>query len=104
MGKLFEDHDVEPLNDFIFVKKRSDKEMTEGGIYIPSTSQDESLLADVLAAGPGRIHEDGERHMTIKAGDIVLVDRIGGIPLEVGGEKLYVMREAEIMAVVRSKK
>lgn len=90
------DYIIEPLHDFVLVKRRSKKDKTEGGLYMPSSSVGHQMLADVLAVGPGR-----DDSLTVKEGDVVVLDTIAGFPIEIAGEKVTVVREAEIVAIVR---
>jgi chaperonin GroES len=105
MAKLLEEFEVLPVGNFVILKRGETKEMSEGGIHLIKKSNDKSLQATVLAVGPGSVVNGGSFvPTTVKAGDVVLIDRIGGFELEVNeGEKLLVVREPEIIAVIRRK-
>ena len=102
MANLLEEFDLKPIGNFVVLRRQESKEMTEGGIHLPYQAQEKSLLATVVSAGPGVIVAGGTFiETTVNAGDIVLVDQIGGFEMDDGsGGKLLVVREPEIIAVV----
>jgi chaperonin GroES len=101
---LFNEYDVEPVGDFVIVRKSERRDVSDGGLFIPDTAKKDELFAKVLAVGPGRIGSNGDRvPLQVKVGDTIVLDTIAGIPMEVEGEQIQVVREAEIVCIVRKK-
>lgn len=103
---MLDDYEFEMVDNNCLLRRRSKRKKTEGGIFIPESAGGEELVADVLATGPGlRVHgkSDARQAPVVSEGDVVLVDRVGGIPIDVGGEQLLVARETEILAVLSRK-
>ena len=99
---LFERYDITPLHDYVIVRRKDADELNKAGIILPF--QEQSVHAVVLAVGPGRPLQSGEVvPCQVKKGDNVIVDRIGGVEIEIEGEKIVVMREAEIIACIERK-
>ena len=104
MANLFETYDIQPIGNFVFLRRDDMKDRTEGGLVLPPSAQEKSLQAVVLAAGPGTVVGGGTFvPTTVKEGDLVLVDKIGGFEIEEGREKFLIVREPEIIAIIRPK-
>ena len=102
--KLFEDGcEVIPIGNMVILKREETKERSEGGIWLAERAQEKSMMATVLATGPGQAVGGVFQPATVVVGDKVLVDKIGGFELEVGDEKYLVVREPEIICIIRSK-
>ena len=103
---FFESFDLEPLENFVVLKRRDPKDMTDGGIYIPDTAKrNDANMASVIAVGVGRLALDGSRiPVNLKVGDTVLIDSVTGFVLTLDGENYTIARDTEIIAVVRNKK
>lgn len=102
MGRLFVDYNIDPIGNFVILEREEVKERTEGGLFIPDSSKGSSIQAKVRAAGPGMIVNGGTFvPTTVKDGDTVIVDKIAGFEIEDGGKKYLVVRETEIIAIVR---
>ncbi|WP_419785204.1 co-chaperone GroES [Pseudodesulfovibrio sp.] len=92
---------LKPLNDRVLVKRLEMEEMTAGGIYIPDSAKEKPMKGEVVAAGPGKLDEDGKRvEMAVKAGDTVLFAKYAGTEIKIDGEEHLVMREDDILAIV----
>ncbi len=92
---------VTPLHDRVLVRPSQPESVTAGGIIIPDTAQEKSMRGEVVAAGPGKITEDGRvLPLQVKVGDHVLYGKYAGSELSVNGEDLLLMREGDIMATV----
>ncbi|MFN8360000.1 MAG: co-chaperone GroES [Candidatus Kapaibacterium sp.] len=92
---------VTPLHDRVLVRPSQPESVTAGGIIIPDTAQEKSMRGEVVAAGPGKITEDGKvLPLQVKVGDHVLYGKYAGSELSVNGEDLLLMREGDIMATV----
>lgn len=96
---------LQPLGDRIVVKPIEREEVTKGGIVLPDTVKEKPQEGKVLAAGPGRLSEDGKRiAMDVKVGDVVLYVKYGGTEVKVDGEELMILRESDILAKRVSRK
>jgi len=90
---------LEPLADRLVVRPIEKEEVTKGGIVLPDTVKEKPQEGEVLAAGPGRLSEDGKRIvMDVKAGDIVLYAKYAGTEIKVEDEELIILRESDILA------
>jgi len=90
---------LEPLGDRIVVKPTAKEEITKGGIVLPDTVKEKPQEGEVIAAGPGRMTEDGKRiALDVKKGDTVVYPRYSGSELKIDGEEYLIMRESEILA------
>ena len=95
---------IKPLGDRILIKPSEGIERTKGGIVLPDSAKEKPQEGEVLAAGPGRMTEDGKRiPMDVKVGDIVIYTRYGGMEIKVEGEELIILRESDILAVKAKK-
>jgi chaperonin GroES len=95
---------MQPLADRLVVKPIAREEVTKGGIVLPDTAKEKPQEGEVLAAGPGRMTEDGKRvPMDVKVGDIVIYTKYGGTELKVEGEELMILRESDVLAVKTKK-
>jgi len=101
MGTTATKKKLKPLGNKIVVQKLEAKDQTEGGIYLPTGSQEKPLEGTVIAIGPGTLNDKGERQaMDVKEGDIVIYSKYAGTEVKVNGEDLLVITEADILAVV----
>lgn len=95
---------IRPLQDRILVE-RIEEEVRKGGIIIPDTAKEKPQQGKVIAVGPGRIDEKGNRvPMEVKKGDIILFGKYSGNELRIGDEELLIMREDDVLAVVEKEK
>jgi chaperonin GroES len=89
-----------PIADKVIIKKIENEGQTSGGVIIPDTTHEGSRHAEVIAVGPGRILENGERtEMQCIVGDTVVFPKVGNI-IEVEGEEFYVVREIDILTIL----
>jgi len=88
-----------PLGNRIVVKPlESDEQMSSGGIYIPDTAKEKPQEGKVVAAGPGRLTDEGKRiPMEIAVGDTVVYSKYGGTEYKVGGTEYLVLREDDVL-------
>ena len=92
---------LRPLHDRVIIKRLEAETKTAGGIVIPDSAAEKPIKGEVIAAGTGKILEDGKvRPIAVKVGDIVLFGKYSGTEVKVDGEELLVMREEDIVAVV----
>jgi chaperonin GroES len=96
---------ITPLNDRVLVKRIEQTEEVRGGIIIPDTAKEKPQEAEVVAVGPGKLDDDGDRlSMTVKAGDRVLIGKYAGTDIKLDDEDHTILREDEILAVIEQKK
>jgi len=94
---------IRPLQDRIIVKRVAEEEKTKGGIIIPDTAKEKPIEGKVLAAGNGKVLEDGKvRPLDVKAGDRVLFSKYAGTEVRIDGEEHLIMREEDILGVIES--
>lgn len=92
---------VKPLNDRVLVKRLEEMQMTKGGIYIPDTAKEKPVEGRVIAVGPGKLNDQGNRlPLNVKEGDRILFGRYAGTEIKIEGEEYLMMREDDILAVV----
>jgi chaperonin GroES len=92
---------VRPLHDRILVKRVEEKEVVKGGIIIPDSAKEKPMEGEVIAAGPGKIMEDGKRApIDVKAGDRILFGKYSGTEIKIDDQDYLIMREEEILAVL----
>jgi len=91
---------LQPLGDRLVVKPIEREEVTKGGIVLPDTAKEKPQEGEVIAAGPGRLSDDGKQRipMDVKVGDIVVYSKYGGTELKVEDEELVILRESDILA------
>lgn len=93
---------LKPLGGRVIVEPIEQEEMTAGGIILPETAKEKPQEGKILAAGPGDRDEDGKRiAMDVKVGDKVLFAKYSGTEIKVDGRKLLIMRESDILAIVK---
>ena len=94
---------IRPLNDRILVKRLEGEERTAGGIIIPDTAKEKPAEGEVVAVGPGKLNDAGERvAMDVAVGDRVLFSKYGGSEVKLDGEDFLIMREDDILGVIQA--
>jgi chaperonin GroES len=92
---------IRPLHDRILVKRIESEAKTKGGIIIPDTAKEKPQEALVVAAGPGKVNEDGKvTPMDVKKGDRVLFGKYSGSEITLDGEEHLIIREEDVLAVL----
>ena len=92
---------IKPLNDRILVKRVEEETVTKGGLIIPDTAKEKPQRGEVIAAGPGKMGEDGKRNPPdVKVGDIVLFAKYAGTEIKIDGMEHVFMREDDILGVI----
>ena len=90
---------LQPLADRVVVKPIEREEMPKGGIVLPDTAKERPMEGEVIAAGPGKMTEDGKRiAMDVKVGDIVVYAKYGGTELKIDGQDYMILSESQILA------
>jgi chaperonin GroES len=94
---------LNPLDDRVVVEPLSAEETTAGGIVLPDSAKEKPQRGTILAVGPGRLLDSGERStLSVKVGDEVLFGKYGGTEIEVDGKEIKILRESDILAKVVS--
>jgi chaperonin GroES len=92
---------LRPLGDRVVIQPTPREEMTKTGIVLPDTAKEKPQEGKILAAGPGRVLEDGKREpMDVKKGDKVLYAKYAGTEFKVDGEELLIVSQKDILALV----
>ena len=92
---------VRPLHDRIIVERIEESEQQVGGIIIPDTAKEKPQQGKVIAAGKGKIKDDGTvTPLDVKAGDTVLFGKYSGQEIKLDGDEYLIMREDEILGVI----
>lgn len=93
---------IKPLEDKILVQTIEAETTTASGLVIPDSAKEKPLEATVVAVGPGRWDEDGERRipLDVKEGDIVLYSKYGGTEIKYDGEEYLILSARDLLAVV----
>jgi len=92
---------IRPLNDRILVKRLEEEEKTTGGIIIPDSAKEKPAEGEIVAVGPGKMNDSGDRvAMDVKAGDHVLFSKYGGTDVKLDGDDYLIMREDDILGVI----
>jgi chaperonin GroES len=92
---------VRPLHDRIIVQRIEESEQKVGGIIIPDTAKEKPQQGKVIAAGKGKVKDDGKVvPMDVKQGDTILFGKYSGQEIKLDGEEYLIMREDEVLAVL----
>jgi len=92
---------VRPLSDRVLVKRVESESKTKGGIIIPDSAKEKPVEALVVAAGPGKVREDGSRReVLVKQGDRVLFGKYDGTEVKIDGEDHLILRESDLLAIL----
>ena len=92
---------VKPLNDRVLVKRLEEAQVTKGGIYIPDAAKEKPVEGKVIAVGPGKVNEQGNRvPLNVKEDDRILFGRYAGSEIKIEGEEYLMMREDDILGIV----
>jgi len=92
---------LRPLDDRVVVEPVEAEEVTAGGIVLPDTAKEKPQRGTVLAVGPGRLLENGNRgELSVAVGDQVIYGKYGGNDIEIDGREIKILRESEILAKI----
>jgi chaperonin GroES len=92
---------LRPLGDRVVIKPTPREEMTKSGIVLPDTAKEKPQEGTILAAGPGRLNDEGKREpMDVKEGDKVLYAKYAGTEFKVDSEDLLIVSQKDILAIV----
>ena len=94
---------IRPLHDRVIIRRLEEDRKSAGGIVIPDTAAEKPMKGEVVAAGPGKLSEDGKlRPLDVKPGDQVLFGKYSGTEVKMNGQDIVVMREDDIMGVIEN--
>ncbi|MEI6067197.1 MAG: co-chaperone GroES [Methylococcaceae bacterium] len=94
---------ITPLYDRVVIKRCEEDKITPGGIVIPDSAAEKPVKGEVIAIGKGKILDNGNLcPLEVKVGDVVLYGKYAGNEIKIGAEKVLVMRENDIMAVLEA--
>jgi chaperonin GroES len=94
---------IKPLDDRVVVELVEAEETTAGGIVLPDSAKEKPQRGRVVAVGPGKLLESGERcAVSVGVGDEVLFGKYGGTEIEVDGDEVKILRESDILAKIVS--
>src|ERR1700694_188388 len=92
---------VRPLHDRIIVQRLEEGEQKIGGIIIPDSAKEKPQQGKVIAAGAGKVKDDGKRTpLDVKSGDLILFGKYSGQEIKLDGEEYLIMREDEVLAII----
>ncbi len=92
---------IKPLEDRIVVRPLEAEQVTASGLVIPDTAKEKPQEAEVIAVGPGRFNDDGDRiPVDIKVGDKVIFSKYGGTELKYGGKEYLVLSARDVLAII----
>jgi chaperonin GroES len=95
---------VRPLHDRIIVRRIEESEQKVGGIIIPDTAKEKPQQGRVVAAGTGKVKDDGKLlPLDVKSGDLILFGKYSGQEIKLEGEDYLIMREDEVLGVIEEK-
>lgn len=93
---------VRPLHDRVLVKRFLEEEKSKGGIIIPDSAKEKPIQGEVIAAGTGRVTDDGKvRPLEVKKGDKILFGKYSGTEIKIEGEDFLMMREEDILGIIQ---
>jgi len=92
---------LKPLGDRLVVEPKEREQTTPSGLVLPETAKEKPQDGEVVAVGPGRRDENGERiAMDVALGDVVLYAKYGGTEIKIDGKKLLILKESDVLAIV----
>jgi len=92
---------IKPLSDHVLIEPLKEEIASKSGIILPETAEEKPEQGKVVAVGPGKVNEKGERQaMEVKVGDKVLFTKYGPNEIKVGDKEYLVAREDDILAII----
>lgn len=92
---------IKPLEDRIVIRQVDSEEKTASGLYIPDAAKEKPQEGEVLAVGPGRVDDNGNRvPVDVKVGDHVIFSSYGGTEVKYDGEELQILSARDVLAIV----
>jgi chaperonin GroES len=92
---------IRPLHDRLLVERIEEQEVRRGGIIIPDTAKEKPQEGRVIAAGNGKLDDEGKRlALDVKAGDRILFGKYSGSEVKVDDKEYLIMREEDVLAIL----
>ncbi len=92
---------IRPLHDRVVVRRMEEERKTASGIIIPDSATEKPDRGEIVAAGPGKMADNGERAaLQVKVGDKVLFGKYAGTAVKIDGEEVLIMREEDLLAII----
>ena len=92
---------IKPLSDRVVIEPLEADNKTSGGIYLPDTAKEKPQIGKVVAAGPGKISDAGQKiAMEVKVNDKILYGKYSGTDVNFDGKDYLIMRESDILAII----
>ncbi len=92
---------VKPLEDRVLIKPSDPDKKTESGIYLPESAKEKPIQGKVIAVGPGKLLDNGERvKPSVRKGDTVVFGKYAGTEIEIKNVTHMIMRETELLGVI----
>jgi chaperonin GroES len=92
---------IRPLDDRVVVEPIEAEEKTAGGIVLPDSAKERPQRGTVVAVGPGKLLDNGQRgELSVAVGDEVIYGKYGGTDIEINGDEVKILRESDILAKV----
>ena len=93
---------LKPLGDRLVIEPKEREQTTASGLVLPESAKEKPQEGEVLAVGPGRRDEDGDRiAMDVAVGDVVLYAKYGGTEIKIDGKKYLILKESDVLAIVQ---
>jgi chaperonin GroES len=94
---------LRPLDDRVVVEPTEAEERTAGGIVLPDAAREKPQRGTIIAIGPGKLLDSGNRgQLSVAVGDVVIYGKYSGTEIEVGGKDVKILRESDILAKLLS--
>ncbi len=92
---------VKPLEDRVLIKPDNPETKTDSGIYLPESAKEKPIQGRIVAVGPGKMLDNGERvRPSVKKGDTVVFGKYAGSEIEIKNVKHMIMRESELLGII----
>ena len=92
---------IKPLEDRIVIRQVESEQTTASGLVIPDTAKEKPQEGEVIAVGPGRVDDNGNRiPVDVKVGDVVIYSRYGGTEVKYEGQEYQILSSRDVLAIV----
>ena len=92
---------LRPLDDRVVVEPTDAEEKTAGGILLPDTAKQKPQQGKVIAVGPGKLSDKGDRTAVgVKVGDTVIYGKYSGTPFQLGDEEVIIIKASDVLAKI----
>jgi chaperonin GroES len=92
---------IRPLDDRVLIRPSKAEDKTASGIFLPESAKEKPMTGKVVAVGPGKLTDDGQRTTTsVKKGDTILFGKYSGTEVEIDDEQHMILKESELLGVL----